>query len=60
MRELKSAIMKQASGKNTYIIPIMIEGCELPEIISDICYADFISDYQTGLKRLIESISSHF
>ena len=57
MYEMNSAMMKQATGNTKYIIPVMIEKCETPELIKDIKYADFIIDYQKGLKLLIAAIS---
>jgi cold shock CspA family protein len=57
MRELNSAIMKQAKGNEKYIIPIRIENCDLPHLISDLCFADFASsDYSQALNKLLTSI----
>lgn len=58
MRELRSAIMKQANKGEKYIIPILIERCQLPDIISDIAYADLFTDYGVGLRKLLIALNT--
>lgn len=56
MKELNSAIHKQASSKKPYIFPIRIDNVEIPNLISDILYADFYSNYSLGLSQLIKGL----
>lgn len=36
------------------ILPILLEDCEIPSLISDKKYADFRYNYQTGLSELLD------
>lgn len=58
MRELQSAIMKQANDTRKYIIPVLIKPCELPELIKDIAYADLHSDYNSGIRKLLRALTN--
>jgi len=58
MRELQSAIMKQASHNQKYIIPVLIEPCTLPQLLLDIAYADLHSDYNSGIRKLVRSLTN--
>ena len=57
LKELRAAIMKQASNHSKYIIPVLKEKCEIPMLISDIAYANLSNDYDLGLKKIILSIN---
>lgn len=57
MRELRASIMKQASSGKKFILPVKIDDQPMPELLSDILYADFRTDYNSGLDKLVFSIS---
>lgn len=57
MREFKSALMRQASGDGSFILPAKIDDSSLPALIQDIAYADFRDDYDGGLESLITGIT---
>lgn len=56
-KELNSAISNQLSKKSIKVLPILFKECKIPAIISDLKYADFTSDYKTGVLELIHSIA---
>lgn len=53
-KELSSALMKELNDKTITIFPVLIEKCEIPIIIKDYKYVDFVNNYQTGLSQLKE------
>lgn len=59
-RELNSSLMRQLKDKSIKIKPVLIEGCEIPPLLSDIKYADFRFDYNEGFTSLIDSFQEDF
>lgn len=57
-REVNATLMAQLSGQNVRIVPILLEECDIPAILSDIKYIDFIKDFQTGFIQLLEFLKS--
>lgn len=57
-KELSAALMKELKSKSVVILPILLRNCDIPPLISDKRYADFRKDYQTGLRELLEVLSS--
>lgn len=57
-RELSSAIMRQSNLGGKYIIPILIEKCNLPDLLLDIAYSDFTKDYEYSLRKLVMSVKA--
>jgi TIR domain len=51
--ELNSALMEELSGKGVTVLPVLIEDCELPSLLRDRVYADFRSDFNAGLLKLL-------
>src|SRR4030067_854475 len=51
--ELTKAIgIENNKAKKKFVIPVLFEDCELPNLISDKQYVNFVADYQTGLQQL--------
>ena len=59
-KELSSALMQSLSDNSIDIYPILIEYCNIPLIIRDLKYANFVESYENGLTDLINSIRSKF
>ena len=57
-KELSAALMKELKSKSVVILPIFLRDCDIPPLISDKRYADFRKNYQTGLRELLEVLSS--
>lgn len=51
--EISSAWQKQVSQKGNFVLPIYYRECDIPLFLRGIKYADFRSDYQTGLQDLV-------
>jgi hypothetical protein len=57
-KELSSALIQSLSDNSISIYPVLIEYCNIPLIIKDLKYADFVSSYENGFIELINSILS--
>lgn len=55
-QELNAAFSKELEQKQVFILPILIEDCEMPIFLKDKLFADFRSDYQKGFDALIRRL----
>jgi len=55
-REFSSALMRQLSSHSVRVLPVLLESCEIPAILSDIRYADFRDNDDTAYKELSRAI----
>jgi TIR domain len=51
--ELNAALMEQVARGGTFLLPALLEDCEVPPLLRHRRYADFRSDYQRGLSDLL-------
>jgi len=51
-KEWQSYLSRQLAGSAITILPVLIEKCEVPEILADLKYADFTESYHDGLRQL--------
>jgi hypothetical protein len=59
-RELNTALMKQLSGQDVAVLPILIEDCKIPATLQDIKYIDMKSNFQKGFIELLEFLQTRF
>lgn len=55
-REIDSAFMREVESKDTTIIPILIEECEIPTMLKPKRYIDLRRFYEKGINSLIETL----
>ncbi len=58
-KELNAALIKELGEKRVVVLPVLIEDCKIPPLLSDKIYADFRGDYMSGLNRLLDSFPGH-
>lgn len=51
--ELNAALMQQVAIGGTFLLPVLLEDCEVPPLLKHRRYADFRSDYDHGLGELL-------
>lgn len=51
-KEWQSFLSRQLSGKELKILPVLLEDCQVPEILADLKYADFRESYVDGLREI--------
>lgn len=58
-RELNSVVVKQLGGEQVLVIPVLIEPCEIPKVLSDILHVDLQGDFEGGFLKIWDAIRSH-
>ncbi|RII26492.1 MAG: hypothetical protein CXR30_16575 [Geobacter sp.] len=51
--ELNAALMKQVADGGTFIVPMLVEDCNIPPLLAHRRYADFRGNYQSALDELL-------
>jgi hypothetical protein len=51
--ELNAALMEQVARGGTFVLPTLLEDCEVPPLLRHRRYADFRADYERGLEELL-------
>lgn len=54
-KELTSGLIKELEAKSVFVLPIIIENCEIPLFLKDKMHADFRKDKDKAFKLLIEA-----
>lgn len=56
-KELTAGLMRELEEKRVVVMPVLIETCDIPLFLRDKKYADFRSDFDTGLSDLLKGIA---
>ncbi len=58
IREYRTALNIQLSksSETMRILPLLLEKCDIPDLLLDIRYADFTDSYVSGMRQLFESL----
>jgi hypothetical protein len=51
--ELNAALMSQVAISGTFILPVLLEDCDIPPLLKHRRYADFRANYDQGLGELL-------
>jgi hypothetical protein len=57
-REWHSRFLEEIETRRVLILPLRGEACEIPQLLRDKKYADFIEDYDTGLTDLLKVLGA--
>jgi hypothetical protein len=52
--DVNGALMQQAAESGTFLVPVLLQDCDVPPVLQQRRYADFRSDYNRGLGDLLE------
>ena len=55
-RELNAAFTEETRRRGIFILPVLLEDCDLPLFVRDKMYADFRGRYADGLQTMIRTI----
>ena len=58
MKELNAGLMRELEERRVVVLPILVEDCDIPALLSDKVYADFRDNYSSGLNRLLDTFPS--
>lgn len=56
-KEINISLVKELNEKKISVLPVLFKKCIIPPALSDKKVADFVTDYQQGLKDLLLAIS---
>jgi len=56
-RELNAAMVRELETKEVFVLPLLIDDCDLPIFLRDKLYADFRESFEDGLAALVESVA---
>ena len=58
-KEWQAKIGEEARNRKVIILPLMGENCNIPALLRDKRYGDFVKDYQSGFDELLNAIEAH-
>jgi exopolyphosphatase/pppGpp-phosphohydrolase len=58
-KEVSVKLTEEINSRKTCVLPIRLDDCALPSFLADKAYADFRTDYKSGLGDLIRAINSY-
>ncbi len=56
-KELNAGLMRELEENRVLVLPVLIEDCEIPMFLREKMYADFRTDFDAGMKALVESLA---
>lgn len=57
-RELSAGLARQLSGKGVMVIPIVVEDCDIPDMLAGTKYVDLRSDFERGFRQLADALTA--
>ncbi len=57
-RELSTGLARQLSGKGVMVIPVVVEDCEIPDMLADTKYVDLRGDFERGFRQLADALTA--
>jgi hypothetical protein len=56
-KELSSGLVLELEKKRVIVLPVLMEDCKIPMFLKDKLYADFRTDFDKGLRDVLEAIA---
>lgn len=53
-QELNMAFVRELEERHVFVLPVVLERCEIPLSLRDKFYADFTQDFDAGMQRLLQ------
>jgi TIR domain len=57
-RELSAGLARQLSGKGVMVIPVVVEDCEIPDMLANTKYVDLRGDFERGFRQLADALAA--
>ena len=58
--EINQALIQESKQRGIGILPILIDDCEVPPLLSDRIFADFRKDFDSGLKQILSVVGRKY
>lgn len=56
-KELSSGLIRELDEKRVIVLPVLMEDCTIPLFLRDKLYADFRTDFDSGLRNIMEAVA---
>jgi len=56
-KELNSGMMRELEERRVVVLPVLARHCDIPLLVRDKLYADFRTDFDKGLRTILEAIA---
>jgi len=56
-KELNSGLIRELDERRVVVLPVLISDCDVPMFLREKLYADFRSDFDSGLRTILESVA---
>ncbi len=56
-KELNAGLMRELDEKRVVVLPVLAEECVIPPFLREKKYGDFRTDFDAGLKELVEALA---
>jgi len=54
-KELNAGLMRELEEKRVLVLPVLLESCDIPMFLREKMYADFRTNFDVGLKKLVDA-----
>lgn len=56
-KELNSGLMRELTERRVVVLPIVLDDCDIPLFLREKMYADFRTDFDDGLRAVLEAVA---
>jgi hypothetical protein len=56
-REINGGLLRELEERRVIVLPVLIEDCEIPIFLREKLYADFRTNFDTGLRAILEAVA---
>jgi hypothetical protein len=56
-KELSAGLVRELEEKRVVVLPLLLEDCQVPMFLRDKFYADFRTNYDAGLRQVLEAVA---
>lgn len=56
-KELTVGLMRELDEKKVIVLPVLLDDCKIPLFLSDKMYADFRSEFNSGLHSILDAVA---
>jgi hypothetical protein len=56
-KEINSGLLRELEERRVLVMPVLVEDCQIPIFLREKLYADFRTDFDSGLKTVLEGVA---
>lgn len=56
-KEVNSGLMRELDERKIVVLPVLVEDCRIPTFLREKFYADFTSNFDDGLQKILDSVA---